>query len=256
MTLTERLASLGRSSLSFIVLLAVWWGVTAFELVPRTFLPAPLTVGEALVSSLSDGSLFENLWISILRLLATFVVASLLGIIAGVVMGLIPNVGRFFRPILSFFNSLSGITWLPLAMAWFGIGELSIAFVIFNSVFFILAFNTLTGVQSVPRVFEQAMLTMGSGRVRLIADVLIPGALPNIITALRLGMGFGWRALIAVEMVAGTVGMGFMIFNASYVFKQDIILMGILIVGAVALAIDQLLFAPLERRTIERWGAI
>lgn len=253
---SDKVFALGRSALSFAVLLLVWWFLTAFDVVPRTFLPSPVSVGEAFAQDLSNGSLLQNLWISLLRLLATYVVASVLGILVGVAMGLVPNLGRFFRPILSFFNSLSGITWLPLAMAWFGIGELTIAFVIFNSVFFIVAFNTLTGVQAVPKVYEQALLTMGSGRGRLIADALIPGAMPNIITGLRLAMGFGWRALIAVEMVAGAVGMGYMIFNASYVFRQDIILMGILIIGIVALAIDQLLFNPLERRTIERWGLV
>src|SRR5574341_390454 len=254
--MTDKIFSVGRSVLSFTVLLVVWWLLTAFNVVPRAYLPSPALVGEAFVQDLSNGSLFENLWISILRLLTTFAVASMLGIVVGVAMGLVPNLGRFFRPILSFFNSLSGITWLPLAIAWFGIGELTIAFVIFNSVFFIVAVNTLTGVQTVPKVYEQAMLAMGSGRLRLIVDVLIPGALPNIITGLRLAMGFGWRALIAVEMVAGAIGMGYMIFNASYIFRQDIIVMGILIVGVVALMIDQLLFAPLERRTIERWGLV
>ncbi len=254
--MTGKIFTVGRSALSFAVLFIVWWFLTAFNVVPRAYLPSPVLVGEAFAQGLADGSLLENLWISILRLLTTFVVASALGVAVGVAMGLAPNLGRFFRPILSFFNSLSGITWLPLAIAWFGIGERTIAFVIFNSVFFIVAFNTLTGVQTVPKVFEQTMLTLGSGRLRLIADVLIPGALPNIITGLRLAMGFGWRALIAVEMVAGAIGMGYMIFNASYVFRQDIIMMGILVVGAVALAIDQLLFAPLERGTIERWGLV
>ena len=252
----DKLLSVGRSSLSFIGLVLVWWLVTALNLISRAYLPGPAQVGEAFVQGVMDGSLFQNLWISLIRLLGTYAVASVLGIAAGVAMGLVPNQGRFFRPILSFFNSLSGITWLPLAIAWFGIGTLTIGFVIFNSVFFIVAFNTLVGVQSVPKVFEHAMLTMGSSRLRMIRDAMIPGAMPNIITGLRLAMGFGWRALIAVEMVAGSIGMGYMIFNASYIFRQDIIVMGILVVGVAALAIDQLLFAPLERRTIERWGMV
>ncbi len=252
----KRLSSRGYSVLSFAILIVIWFLITNLGLISRAFFPSPQAVWLAFVNSLQTGTLFDNLWISILRLIATYIGASILGMIAGVAMGLQPNVGRFFRPILSFFNAISGITWIPFAITWFGIGNMTIAFVIFNSVFFIVAFNTMAGIRAVPEVFEHALLTMGSSRLGVIRDVLLPGALPSIITGQRLALGFGWRGLIAAEMVAGSIGIGFMIFNASYDFRPDIIMMGILVVGVVSSIIDYLFFAPLERYTIERWGMV
>lgn len=254
--MTERLQSLGWSTLSFAGLVAVWWALTAFHAVPQAFVPGPGKVWSTFLVTAREGTLFHHMGLSLARLLIAFVAASLLGIAAGLVMGLVPGVGRFSRPVLTLFNSLSGITWLPLAIAWFGIGWTTFLFVIFNSVFFITVINTLSGVQAVPRVYEQAVLTMGGGQMRVISQVLIPGAMPSIITGLRLGMGFGWRALIAVEMVAGSAGLGYMVFNASYNFHQDVLLMGVLVTGVLASVIDQVVFQPLERWTIERWGLV
>ena len=253
---TDKSSSWAFAIPSFGLLLVIWWVITHFGVISTAYLPTPLQVWSEFVSSLEKGTLLTDLGISLARLLGTYVVASILGIGAGVAMGLSPSVSRFFRPILSFFNAISGITWIPFAMLWFGLGNATIAFVIFNSVFFIIAQNTMTGVQTVPEVFEQGMLTMGAGRLRIIWEALLPGALPSIVTGQRLALGFGWRGLIAAEMVAGSVGIGFMIFNGSYDYRPDVVLMGILVVGVVATFMDQLIFAPLERRTIERWGLV
>ncbi len=252
----EQLRSFSRSGVAFVVLIAIWWIITGLGFVSRAYLPSPPAVSSALLDGLRDGSLLDNMSASIVRLVVGYAIASILGIVVGVLMGLIPGIGRFFRPVLSFFNSLSGITWLPLAIAWFGIGPLTIGFVIFNSVFFIVAISTLSGVQSVPKVYENALLTLGGKPLDVVTQVLIPGAMPSVITGLRLGMGFGWRALIAVEMVAGSVGMGYLIFQASYYFQQNILLAGILVIGVIALILDRVIFEPLERRTIECWGLV
>ena len=254
--ITDKSSSRIYAIISFSLLVIIWWSITNFGVISTAYLPTPLQVGTEFVSSVEKGTLLANLGISLARLLGTYIFASILGIAAGVAMGLAPNVSRFFRPILSFFNAISGITWIPFAILWFGLGNATIAFVIFNSVFFIVAQNTMTGVQTVPEVFEQAMLTMGAGRLRIIWEAMLPGALPSIVTGQRLALGFGWRGLIAAEMVAGSVGIGFMIFNGSYDYRPDVVLMGILVVGVVATLLDQFIFAPLERRTIERWGLV
>jgi len=129
-----------------------------------------------------------------------------------------------------------------------------VLFVIGNTVFFILFFNTLVGVRAVPSVYEQAVTTLGASRWRTLVDVLVPGSLPSIITGVRLGLGFGWRALIAAEMVAATQGLGYMIFSAANDLRTDVILAGILVIGVLAFALDALVLAPVERATIMRWG--
>jgi NitT/TauT family transport system permease protein/taurine transport system permease protein len=117
-------------------------------------------------------------------------------------------------------------------------------------------FNTLVGVRTVPKIFENAVLTLGGGRRHVIFEVLLPGAMPSIVTGIRMSIGFGWRALIAAEMIATTTGLGFLIYDASNFHQTDTILVGILTIGTLWLATDRLVLQPLERRTIERWGLV
>jgi len=160
------------------------------------------------------------------------------------------------EPIVGFFNALSGIAWLPLAITWFGLGWTSVTFIMFNTIFFLVFFNTLVGVRAVPRIFEQAVLTMGGSRRDVIWEVLIPGALPSVVTGIRMSIGFGWRALIAAEMIATSTGLGFLIYNGANFLQSDTILVGIIVIGVLWLLTDRLLLRPLERRTIERWGLV
>jgi len=143
---------------------------------------------------------------------------------------------------------------LPLAITWFGLTWKTVLFVIGNAVFFTVFFNTLVGVRGVPRLYEQAILTLGASRWQILRDVLLPGALPGIVAGLRLGLGFGWRALIAAELIAVTQGLGFMIFSAANYLRTDIILAGILVIGIVAITMDTLILVPIERATVSRWG--
>ena len=150
----------------------------------------------------------------------------------------------------------SGIAWLPLAITWFGLGWTSVTFIMFNTIFFLVFFNTLVGVRAVPRIFEHAVRTLGGSRRHVIFQVLIPGALPSIVTGIRMSIGFGWRALIAAEMIATSTGLGFLIYNAANFHQSDTILVGIVTIGLLWLATDRLVLQPLERRTIERWGLV
>jgi NitT/TauT family transport system permease protein/taurine transport system permease protein len=126
----------------------------------------------------------------------------------------------------------------------------------FNTVFFLVFFNTLVGVRTVPRIFVDAVRTLGGSRAHVILAVLIPGAMPSIVTGIRMSIGFGWRALIAAEMIATTTGLGFLIFNAQHFHQTDAILVGIITIGILWLITDRLVLQPFERWTIERWGLI
>jgi taurine transport system permease protein len=179
-----------------------------------------------------------------------------MGLVLGVVMGLNRGVAEFFEPLCSFLNAMSGIAWIPLALIWFGIGPKSVTFILWNSIFFLVLFNTMLGVKAVPRIFEHAVLTLGGSRWRVIRDVMLPGALPNIVLGLRMGISFGWRALIAAEMIGASSGLGFRIWDAASFHRSDIILGGIILIGLIWLCTDRLLLVPLERWTIERWGLV
>jgi taurine transport system permease protein len=246
--------ALGRALVSFGVLFALWDALTTSGWVKSIALASPAAVWSVLVAGVRDGSLAGHAGVSLARLGASLVLAGAAGVAAAVLVGTSRAAAAFVEPLVAFFNALSGIVWLPLAITWFGLSWKTVLFVIGNSVFFIVFFNTLTGIRGVPRLYEQAVLTLGASRWRVLRDVLLPGALPGIVAGIRLGLGFGWRALIAAEMVAVTRGLGFMIFSATNYLRTDVILAGIVVTGAIALALDTLLLVPLERATVQRWG--
>ncbi len=240
----------------FVTLISVWQAVASAGVVSRLWLPSPGTVWSAFLEVLAAGTFLQNVEVSLGRLLLAAVVSYTLGICLGVLMGLRRGFADFVGPLISFLNALSGIVWIPLAILWFGLGPVTVTFIIWNAMFFLILYNTLVGVKSVPRIYESALLTMGAGRWRLIRDVLLPGALPNIVTGLRLGMAFGWRALIAAELFAASSGLGFMIYRAKDGFRSDIIVVGLITIGSIWLAMDRLLLVPLEKWTIRRWGLV
>ena len=157
---------------------------------------------------------------------------------------------------LNFFQSVSGIAWLPLMLIWFGFGERTILVAVNYTVLFPVIFNALLGVRSVPPIYVNALRTLGASRWRIVRDVLVPGALPNIAMGVRLGLAYGWRALIAAEMLVGANGLGFMIFNAQAFHLTARIMLGMGIIGVLWLALDYFLLRPLEEATIARWGMV
>ena len=166
------------------------------------------------------------------------------------------RVADFVYPLLNFFQSVSGIAWLPLVLVWFGFGERTILVAVSYTVFFPVIFNALLGVRSVPRIYVNALRTLGAGRLRIVRDVMIPGALPNIATGLRLGLAYGWRALIAAEMLVGAHGLGFMIFSAQTFHLTARIMLGMGVIGLLWMLLEYFLLRPLEEATIARWGLV
>lgn len=240
----------------FVAAIAVWQWVFVSGVVPKIWLPAPGTVWNAFLEVVETGTYLDNIGASLSRLLLGVLVSGTLGISLGVLMGLRRGFADFVDPLISFLNALSGIVWIPLAILWFGLGTVTVTFIIWNAMFFLILFNTLVGVKTVPRIYEAAILTMGGGHWRVIRDVLVPGALPNIVTGVRLGMAFGWRALIAAELFAASSGLGFMIYRAGYGFRSDIIIVGLITIGCIWMVIDRLVLVPFENWTIRRWRLV
>jgi len=184
------------------------------------------------------------------------IVASRTGVAAGFVVGLNRNAAEILSPLVVFFNAISGIVWLPLMITWIGIGTALAVFLIWNTVFFIVFQNTVLGVQLVPEVLEQGVRALGANRMETLRSVTLPGALPYILTGIRSGLGFGWRALIAAELVGAASGLGTMIFDAAEYHRSDIIISGCLIIGTIAIIMDRWLLLPIEQRTVQRWGLV
>lgn len=238
------------------IMLLLWeLVVRAFGVSPRIF-PNVESVARAGLETIQDGSLVRNIGASLGRVAVGTVLALVLSIPLGVAMGLSRAVSMFLTPLMRFFSVLAGIAWIPIATLWFGYGFGAITFVIFNAVFFVVAYNTLLGVSSIPLPLRRAAASLGASGWSMLTQVILPGALPNIVTGVRTGLGFAWRGLIAAEMIATNVGLGYMLFLARDFYRTEVIVFGMIVIGTLWLLIDRLLLAPLERATIERWGMV
>jgi len=240
----------------FILLLAAWIAYWAIVRPPPATLPAVQDVAAVIWELTVTGELAKHVAASLWRLLLGVLLGVFTGVIGGFIVGLNRSVSEFLSPLIVFFNAISGIVWLPLVIGWLGIGTALAVFLIWNTVFFIVFQNTVLGVQLVPEVYEQGVQALGGGRWETIRSVSLPGALPYILTGLRSGLGFGWRALIAAELVGATSGLGQMIFGATEYHRSDIIIAGCLLIGVIAIGMDRWLLLPIERRTIKRWGLV
>lgn len=236
--------------------LAAWGLASATLPVPDYFLPSPAAVLASGADLIRKGILPVYVAESLRRILLAAVTGFVIGVPIGLVLGMSPRVADFFYPLLNFFQSVSGIAWLPLMLVWFGFGERTILAAVNYTVLFPVIFNTMLGVRSVPRIYVSALRTLGASRWRIARDVVAPGALPSIATGMRLGLAYGWRALIAAEMLVGANGLGFMIFTAQNFHLTARIMLGMAIIGALWLLLDYFVLRPIEQATIARWGLV
>ncbi|MDR7463418.1 MAG: ABC transporter permease [Armatimonadota bacterium] len=238
----------------FVLLVLVWAAVVRLSDVPLRVFPGPADVAGALLQQARSGALAGHIWQSLRRVLVGTTLAIASSIPLGIAISTNRHVAALFVPILRFFSVLAGIAWIPLATLWFGYGFGAITFIIFNAVFFIVLYNTILGVTSIPQVLRDAARSLGANRWQVLTEVLLPGALPNIVTGIRTGMGFAWRGLIAAEIIATNAGLGYMLFLARDFYRTEVIVLGMILIGAIWVLLDRLILAPIERRTIERWG--
>jgi taurine transport system permease protein len=244
------------SIVPFIPVIALWALAAESGLFPRAFFPGPLEVLQSFGALVYKGILPEYLEDSVLRLALGAAAGMALGIPLGVWVGLSSRAHAMFWPLLLFFQAIGDIAWLPILLIWFGFGLGTMIFVIVYTVLFPVVLNTVLGVRSVPLEMHRAAQSLGASRVRILWEVVLPGALPNIVTGLRNGLGYGWRALIAAEMIVGTSGIGFLMFDARRAGSVVEILLGMVLLGLLWYAVDGWVLTPIERATVQRWGMV
>ncbi len=237
-------------------LLVLWTLLSQLIPNPARYLPSPLAVALSSIDLVYKGLMPDYLGRTMWRLLLGSAMGLALGIPAGLLLGLNRTVSDMFYPILNFFQSISGIAILPIIVVWWGNSEKTVFTVILYTCFFPIAFNVLSGVRSIPMILINALRTLGASRLRIVRDVLIPGALPSIATGARIGIGFAWRAVIAGEMLAGRRGLGWMIFTAQDADLTAQVILGMALIGAIWVLLDRFVLRPIETDTIQRWGLV
>ena len=242
--------------LPFALLGLVWLLLPVVVEYPAYMLPPLGQTAGRVREALTDGSLLTHVRGSLYRLALGFLIGNGLAIPLGIAIALNRHVADLVRPLLTFLQSIAGIAWVPLAIIWFGIGMGAVLFVIANTIFFSAIYNTVVGVQSIPNTLHRAVRSHGGRGWQVFTELILPGALVQIILGFRTSMAYGWRALVAGEMIAGTNGLGYMTIEAVQWHKSDIIIVGMIVIGLLWLVMDRLLFVPLERATVVRWGII
>ncbi|MGK9230794.1 taurine ABC transporter permease TauC [Inquilinus limosus] len=236
-------------------LLLLWGLVSNLGLVPPLFLPTPQAVLGKLVTTASigfaDATLWQHLAASLGRVFAALALAILVAVPVGIAIGTSRVVRGVLDPLIEFYRPIPPLAYLPLIVIWFGIGETAKVLVIFLAIFAPIAISTAAGVRGVPPDRLRAARALGATRAQLLRHVILPNALPEILTGVRIGLGVGWSTLVAAELVAATSGLGFMIQSAAQFLVTDVVVLGILVIAAIAFLLEVLL--RLLQRRLTPW---
>ena len=247
------------SALTVLSLLALWAVVSGLALIPALYLPGPQAVAAKLVevatAGYMDATLWQHLGASLARVAVALLASVLLAVPVGLAIGLSPSARAVLDPLIEFYRPVPPLAYLPLIVIWFGIGELSKVLLIFLAVFAPIVVATAAGVHKVDPIRVRVTQSLGGSRWQVIRHVVLPSALPDILTGLRIGLGTGWSTLVAAELIAATQGLGFMIQSASQFLVTDLVVAGILVIAVVAFTLDaglrrlQRRLAPWEGQT-------
>ena len=231
-------------------LLLAWQAISMFVLddITRTLLPPPTAVAKAAWELIVSGELLRHLRDSLRREFIAFAWA-LTAIPVGVAMGWWKRVHDQLDPLVEMLRPIPPLAWIPLSILWFGVGDTQNQFIIFLGIFFPILLNTIAGVRSVEPNLVRAARCLGGGEGAVLRRVVLRAAVPQIVTGVRVGLGFGWMALVAAELVGANSGLGFLINDARTLLRTDIVIVGMITIGLVGLALD-LLIREFTRRAM------
>ncbi|MBM9507390.1 ABC transporter permease [Actinacidiphila acididurans] len=264
-SVTVRRTPLGRTLLTralppvtAVVLVLVAWQIAVWAGADPTKLPSPHAVGQALADRWKAGDLFSIIWTSVERGLLGFVAALAIGTPLGLVVARVPFVRAAIGPILSGLQSLPSVAWVPAAVIWLGLTDKTMYAVILLGAVPSIANGLVSGIDQVPPLYLRAGRTIGATGLRGAWYILLPAALPGYVAGLKQGWAFSWRSLMAAELIASSpdlgVGLGRYLENMRESSDMAGVFLGILLILVVGIAIDQIVFSPLERWVLRSRG--
>lgn len=253
----RRLVDFLLASVPFILIFAAWQLLSIYGGFPQKLVPELSQIAKTFVRLASEGILWNSAVATLYRLLLGFFISGAVGVLIGTLMGRHQKVEDFLLPLISFIYPIPGIAYAPLFVLWFGLGDLpTILLIAFASTFPVLM-NTWKGVKSVKPVWVYSAVLMGAKSTDILWHIVLPGALPFILSGLRLGLAGAWRILVAVEMLMSVkVGLGWMIFGSQTFLNTDVMLATIVLIGLIGVLLEKQVFERIERRTVVRWGMV
>ena len=229
------------------MIILIWQYMSSTGKIKSYAMPSPMGIVSVTLEYIKNGELWDGIVISFLRVLEGFLTALITAFILGIAVSLFQKIEVLTDLILQILRPIPPIAWIPLAILWFGIGEESKIFIIFMGAFFPVFVNIVDGVKSLDaRYFELAKVYEVSKK-DLILRVVLPGALPSIMTGIRLGIGNAWVCVVAAEMIGATKGIGYMLSNGRSLSRPDIVILGMLVVGIVGKLMDDVILAIREK---------
>ena len=227
---------------SVLSLLVLWFVVTTLKIIPELFLPSPAAVWQKFIEVSQQGFMKATLWQhlaeSIGRVFSALIAAIVIGVPLGLWMGLNKWVRAVFDPLVELLRPIPPLAYLPLLVIWFGIGETTKVLLIFFSILAPIIISSAHGVVSHQKNRERAALSLGATRLQVLQYVILPTALPHILTGVRIGLGVGWSTLVAAELVAADRGIGFMVQSAAQFLITDTVILGIIVIAIVAVSFE------------------
>ena len=233
------------------VLVVTWW-IVVVETESAIF-PTPWQVVTGALELAQDGTLWDHIGASLFRVGTGFLLAMLFAIPLGLWMGWVGGAYTTLNPIFQMLRPISPIAWIPLAILWFGVGDVSPIFLIFISSVFPMMVQTTSGVHTIERRYLRAAANFGVSRYTLFRQVVIPAVLPQIIVGMRIGIGVAWLVVVAAEMIALRSGLGYMIMDSRNAGNRyDLVIAGMIIIGIIGLLLDGTM-RLLEKLKTVRW---
>ena len=239
-----------KTSISVLVILFVWYLVTEMGIVNSYVLPSPLKVIDSFCKMVKSGEIFEDIYISYIRVFKGFFLATSLAFLLAMVRIIFPKCNDYYETIIQFLKNVPPLSLISLLILWCGIGETTKISIIVLTAFFPIYLNTVKGFVSCDKKLLEVGQVYGYSKVNTFFKIMLPYAMSDILVGMRIGLGYSWRAIIGSEMIAASTGLGHMILFAQQMSRTDKVIVGILVIGILGYLTDRL-FAFVINKTLK-----
>jgi NitT/TauT family transport system permease protein len=252
----EKLAPWGRRIAFYLLLLVVWEALARSGIWPDYLFPGPLAVLSALAAGIGSGTFVQAALVSLERLAIGYGISLCIGVVLGLLIGRIRLLEETVGSLVLGLQALPSVCWLPLAILWLGLSEQAIIFVVVMGALFSITLGVDAGVKNTSPIYLKAARNLGSRGLGVYTQVILPSALPAILSGLKQGWSFAWRSLMAGELLYYTLSLGNLLQTGRDLNDAAQVMAVMLLIIILGVSIDSLIFAPIERRVRERWGLI
>ncbi|MCM1180993.1 MAG: ABC transporter permease [Clostridium sp.] len=231
-----------------------WVGVDVLALFKSYAVPSPLGVWERLIALGSDGTLWQAVGSSLLRGVAGYAIAVVAGLALGLLINHFSYLQKNLKPLVLGVQTLPSVCWVPFSILWFGLSTQAILFVVVMGSAFSIAISVDNAIKNVQPIYIRAALTMGAGKSQLYRNVILPASLPELVTGLKQGWSFAWRALMAGEVMTTSIGLGQTLIMGRDLADINQVMLVMLVIIVVGILIDKLIFSVIEKRLLTKRG--